>query len=106
MVDTRKANANAHPGLVVVAGQQQRRSKQQILADKASAQADSISTREAILARERELLARIASIEDNIQQEDDALKVHVSRPDLRVGSKSPSWKRTTLKRKATEMDYK
>ena len=117
MVGTRKSNADAHPGLVMVASQQKRRSKRQILADEASAKADAIATRKAILARERELLERIGSIEDTIQREDDALQAHAARPDLRIGSQHPSRKRsrttskdTTTSKKpkvtAAEEDYK
>lgn len=103
MVVTRKANANAHPGLAVVANQQKRRSKQQILADKASAKADAIATREAILARECELLNRIALMEDNIQREDDALQAHAARPDICHGSRpSGSSRKRPISTSSTE----
>jgi hypothetical protein len=102
MVATHKANADAHPGLVVLASQQRRRSKHEILADKAWAKADAIAAREAILTRERELLERIGSIEDTIQREDDALQTQATRPDLRYGSKPSSRKHSRTMSKAEQ----
>jgi hypothetical protein len=99
MVATHKANADAHPGLVVLA---RRRSKHEILADKAWAKADAIAAREAILTRERELLERIGSIEDTIQREDDALQTQATRPDLRYGSKPSSRKHSRTMSKAEQ----
>jgi hypothetical protein len=117
MVDTRESNADAHPGLVVLASQQKRHTKQQILADKANAKAVAVATRRAILAREHELLEHIGLIEDTIQQEDDVLQAHANRPDLCHGSEPSSQKRSrtmskhniatpSKKKKLGEEDYK
>jgi hypothetical protein len=115
MVSTCKSNANAHPGLVV-ASNRKRHTKEQIQADEARTKADAISNREAILAREREILARIGAAEDYIQQEDSMLQAHAKRPDLRPGPpsfkqkcpgptpKKPVNKTATPKNRATEND--
>lgn len=86
MVDTRRSNADAHPGLVLVNDRKKRRTKKQIKDDEARAKADAIANRAAIKAREREILARIVASEDTVQREDDALQAYATRPDLRHDS--------------------
>ena len=93
MVGTRKSNADAHPGLAVASNQKKRRTKEQIQADDARKKADAITNREAILTREREILARIGATEDSIQQADDLLQAHANRPDFHPSSQSLKRKR-------------
>jgi hypothetical protein len=98
MVGTHKANAEAHPGWVVVGNNQKKRcTKEQIKADEAHTRAHTIASREAILAREQEILTHIGVTEDFIQQEDNMLQAHAERPDLCPSSQSLKWKHWHLR---------
>ena len=83
MVGTRKSNADAHPGHVVLMSQQPRRSKEKITADEASAKAKAVAIKEAAAARQRAVAARIAELENIENQEEKVRQQNRKRPDLR-----------------------
>lgn len=84
MVTTRKTNANAHPGRVVLENQQSRRGKQQIEDDNAIAEEVAHVREEEAAAKYRAMVERIAQLEDAIAEKDP--RAHAQRPDLRPRS--------------------
>lgn len=86
-ISTRKANANAHPGRIVLETQQTRRSSQQVEEDKNRARAAAIAEKEAKDANHRAVLATIAGIEDTIEKSELQIRIHATRPDLHPNHK-------------------
>ena len=78
-VATRRSNANAHPGQVVLDNRPKRRTKKQVQEAKARARA----AKDQEEARRVELPGRIARLEDEIETEEQARHEHSMRPDLR-----------------------
>ena len=79
MVSTREKNANAHPGCIVLEGQQPRRTRKQIEDDKARSQAAK-SLNNAIRRSNHDCLKQM---EDSMENEEEARFRHAMRPDLR-----------------------
>jgi hypothetical protein len=74
----RRANANTHPGQILLEGKQKRRTTTEKAAaakDKADRVADAVSKRQ---QDRRLVVARIAQLEDVIQKEDRSYKYKVS----------------------------
>jgi hypothetical protein len=82
---TRKKNANAHPGQIVLDSQQRRRTKDQIIEDKACAQAEATARQQAIAAKHRAVIACITDLEASVEQEERMVQKYQNRPDLRHG---------------------
>ncbi|KAI9432523.1 hypothetical protein H4582DRAFT_2061727 [Lactarius indigo] len=80
---TRAANADAHPGRVLLDGKQKKRSRQQIEEDTALAKATAAATRKEAKAKHRAAITTIATTENSIEQEEKDLQAHSARPDLR-----------------------
>ncbi|KAI9439683.1 hypothetical protein H4582DRAFT_2056409 [Lactarius indigo] len=79
---TRAANADAHPGCVLLDGKQKKRSRQQIEEDTALAKATAAATRKEAKAKHRAAIVTIATTENSIEQEEKDLQAHSARPDL------------------------
>jgi negative regulator of genetic competence, sporulation and motility len=79
---TRKANANTHPGRILLETQQPRRSKKQVEEDTDRARAAAIAEKEEKEANRRTVLATIADMEDIIEKSELDLRNHTTRPDL------------------------
>lgn len=88
-VTTRRSNARAHPGRVVLDNQRTRRTKEQV--QEAKAHAKEVKDKEE--SRRRALPGRIAQLEDEIETEEQARREHSMRPDLR--GVQPSDRRTS-----------
>ena len=78
-VGTRKSNADAHPGRIVLENQRVRRSKEQIEDDITSAKAAATAASEEEAARNRS----IAELEDAMERTEGELRTHANRPNLR-----------------------
>jgi len=78
-MSTRKSNANAHPGRVVLESQTVRRTTKEIQEDKACKAEAAIAQREEEESRNK----HIAEVEDAIERNEDQLHTHANRPDLR-----------------------
>ena len=78
-ITTRKSNADAHPGRVLLENQRVRRTRAQIEGDIASATVAAIAASEEEVTRHRS----IAEVEDAIERNEEQLRLHASRPDLR-----------------------
>ena len=81
-VSTRKANADVHPGRVVLNSQQTRRTKKQIEDDDAMDR----SNKEKATEKYRAVVDRIAELEDKVAMTEVDMRSHALRPDLRVGA--------------------
>ena len=81
-ISTRKANANAHPGRIILETQQSRRTKKQVEEDTSRAREAAIAEREEKEVNRRTVLATIADMEDTIEQSEFQLRNHTTRPDL------------------------
>jgi hypothetical protein len=82
-MSTYKANADAHPGLVVLNSQSQRHTRCQIKEDEAFARVEAIAIEEDAVARHHAVIERIAELEDYAQREEETRKKYGNRPDLR-----------------------
>ena len=89
MVTTRKTNANVHPGQVVIASQQTRRSKKQIQDDNAMASAEAHASKEKVAAEYRAVVQRIAELEDEMDIAEKDTQAHANRPNLCSGPSLP-----------------
>jgi hypothetical protein len=81
-VHTREKNSTIHPGKVLLTNRQPRRTRQQIDADEARAAAAARATTEEAAANHSAILGRIAQLEDSMEQEDAALRMHSTRLDM------------------------
>jgi hypothetical protein len=89
-VTTRKANATAHPGHIVLSSQTTRRSRQQIESDRAQAKAAAKAAKVQANVKHHAVLTRIAELEDELEEEDTTMHLHSARPDLEALSDSIS----------------
>ncbi len=85
-VGTRASNAEAHPGRIVLETQQVRRTRKQVDEDEARRKAVAIATRKEAEARHQASIEKIALTEDSIEQDEEEIQRHSSRPDLRLES--------------------
>ncbi|KAI0291178.1 hypothetical protein B0F90DRAFT_1671639 [Multifurca ochricompacta] len=81
-ITTRKANAKAHPGHIIVNSQQKRRTSRQVAEDKAKSKGEEATAREMEATQHRAVVNRIANIEDRIQLAEFSAQKHAARPDL------------------------
>lgn len=79
---TRKTNATTRPGDILLKNKQPRRTRQQIELDEARAAAAARAASEERAANHSAVLGRIAQLEDSMENEDAALRMHSIRPDL------------------------
>lgn len=82
-VTTRGTNASAHPGDVVRKAQRNRRTKQEIEEEKAKAKAKSITARQEAATNHRAVISTIVALKSSVEHEEEAIREHTSRPDLR-----------------------
>lgn len=80
---TRKTNANAHPGDIVRKAQRSRRTKQEIEEERAKAKAKSIAMRQEAATKHHTVMSSIAALKSSVEHEEEAIREHASRPDLR-----------------------
>ena len=78
MVETRKSNANAHPGDIIRKSQQKKRTKQEI----AEAKARSIAAKKAAAIQHQSVIASIAGLKASVEREEEAIRAQSNRPDL------------------------
>jgi hypothetical protein len=81
-ISTRKANATAHPGHIILETQQSRRTKKQVEEDASRAREAAIAEREEKEANRRTVLTTIVDMEDTIEQSELQVCIHTTRPDL------------------------
>jgi hypothetical protein len=84
-IRTRKSNAGVHPGRIVLGNQRPRRTRQQIEEDDARKKAATIARREEEEGRNR----HIAEVEDAIELNEEQVRIHAIRPDLRHDMPTP-----------------
>jgi len=75
---TRKTNSTTHPGDILLRNKQPRRTREQI----EEGETRTAEVREEAAAKHRAVLGRIAQLEDSMEEEDEALRMHSIRPDL------------------------
>ena len=85
-ITTRPSNAEAHPGRVVLEGQRVRRSKKQIDADDARKKAAASAASRRAEEEHQRVLQQLKDIEDAVEREEEAVRKHTARPDLRYES--------------------
>jgi hypothetical protein len=90
-ITTRKSNAVAHPGRIVLESQTSRRTRQQIDEDTANAKAIATAAAE----KQHAVFTRIAELEHSVELDEQANRMHSRRPDLRHGSRGAT--RLTVK---------
>ena len=78
-IGTRKSNANVRPGRIVLENSRRRRTRKQIEEDNARANAAAVAEREEEEGRNK----RIAELEDGIERDEEQVRTHANRPDLR-----------------------
>jgi hypothetical protein len=83
---TRKANADAHPGRIIINSQQKRRTRKQIEEDEEYARAEASAIQEDAVAKRCAVIAHLAELENSAQEEENTKKRYSSRPDLRRNS--------------------
>ena len=96
MVTTRKTNVNVHPGQIVIASQQTRRTKKQIQDDDAIASAEAHASKKKVAAEYRAVVQRIAELEDEMDAAEKDTQAHASRPDLCSGLPPPPREKRTM----------
>ena len=74
---------DTHPGRVILESQQTRRTRRQIEANEASAEAEASAARQAVETQRHASIVHIADIEDLVMQEEECIQAHANRPDLR-----------------------
>jgi hypothetical protein len=82
MVATRKSNAQAHPGQILLNNQQTRRTRKQIEEDEARANAASTAKKNQAAEQRRQRLANLAQLDEVLEKDDATLHQHSTRPDL------------------------
>jgi hypothetical protein len=88
-ISTRKSNADAHPGRIVLDSQSTRRTKKQVEEDSHRAKVAAIAEREETEATRRSVMATIAEIEDTIEENEEQVRTSTTRPDLHPNRKQP-----------------
>lgn len=84
-MNTRKKNANTHPGHVVLGTQRKRRTRDEIEEDEACSQAKAIALKEGAAAKHRAVMGRISELEETAEQEDHMVQRFRIRPDQAQG---------------------
>ena len=96
MVETRKSNANAHPGDIVRKSQQKKRTKQEIAEDIAKAKAKSIAAKKAAAIQHQVVIASIAGLKASVEREEEAIRAQSNRPDLHYSRPNETQTASTL----------
>ena len=84
-VTTRKSNADAHPGHIVLETQKTKRTRQQIEEEEALARSEARAKKVQAAAKHRAVMQRIAQLEDDVSCAQKATRRHALRPDLHHG---------------------
>jgi hypothetical protein len=79
---TRPSNAQAHPGQIVIEGQQVRWSKKQIEADDAWKKAASIEDSRRAEEEHQRIVQQLKESKDAVEREEELVRKHTARPDL------------------------
>jgi hypothetical protein len=85
VIGTRKTNANAHPGRILLGSQLPRRTRKQIEEDKARKDAEAMAASEDAKAKHDAIVMRIAQLEAEQGQQEDNIQRHSQRPDQSYG---------------------
>jgi hypothetical protein len=86
VVGTRKSNADAHPGRILLASQNPRRTRKQIEEDCAHKEAEATAASEDAKRTRQAIVNRIAQLEAEEEQREEDIQTHSQRPDLFHGS--------------------
>jgi hypothetical protein len=81
VIGTRKSNASAHPGLILLGNQPPRRTKKEIEDDKARKKAQAMAASKDAKAKHDAIVMRIAQLEAEQGQQEDDIQRHSQRPD-------------------------
>ena len=93
---TRKANANTHPGDVVLNARRSKRTTKEVEDEKAQAKAKAIAVKQEAAAKNHAVLSTIAALTATVERQEAEIRAHSNRPDLRNGSPNATRKELTL----------
>ena len=85
-ITTHPSNAEAHPGRIVTEGQRVRRSKKQKEADEAQKKATANAASRRAEEEHQRVIQQLKDIEDAVEREEEAVREHTVRPDIRYES--------------------
>jgi hypothetical protein len=87
-INTRPSNAEAHPGRILLpaGGQRTKRTKKQKEEDDARKREAAIAAKQQAEEERRSVLLQLAESEDAVEQDEEAVRVHTARPDIRYES--------------------
>jgi hypothetical protein len=85
VIGTRKSNSSVHPGAILQnTNRKPRRNRKQIDEDKARAAVSTAVAEEEAAAKHQYALTRIAELQAAVNLDEDDVRAHTLRPDLRV----------------------
>ncbi len=87
-VETRKRNADTHPGHVILKAQRVKRTRKQIEEDDAIARAEARASKMVMAAKQRATVERIAQLEDEALQAEKQARTWALRPDIHSSSRA------------------
>ena len=84
VIGTRKTNSSVHPGAILQNPRKPRRSKKQMEEDKARKAALTAAAEVDTATKYQSTLARIAELQAIVENNEQDVRAHTLRPDLRV----------------------
>jgi len=92
---THEANANTHPGDVVLNAWQSKHTTKEVKDDKAWAKAKRIAVKQEAAAKHCAIISTIAALKATVKHQEAEIWVHANRPDLHDGSPNATPKELT-----------
>jgi len=92
---TREANANMHPGYIVLNAQKSKHTTKEVEDKKAWARAKRIAMKQDAAAEHRAIISTIAALKATVKRQEAEIQAHTNRPDLHNGSPDAMQKQLT-----------
>ena len=92
---TCEANANTHPGDVVLNARRSKHTPKEVEDDKAWAKAKRIAAKQEAAAKHRAIISTIAALKATVERQEAEIRAHANRPDLHDGSPNATPKELT-----------
>jgi len=92
---TCEANANTHPGYIVLNAQKSKRTTKEVEDKKAWARAKRITTKQDVAAEHHAIISTIAALKATVECQEAEIQAHTNRPDLHNGSPDAMQKQLT-----------
>jgi len=92
---TCEANANTHPGYIVLNARKSKHTTKEVKDEKAQARAKRIAAKQDAAAEHRAIISTIAALKATVKRQEAEIRAHTNRPDLHNGSPDVTQKQLT-----------